>query len=78
MTELGKRVAERRAELGISQDELANLVGVTQGAISFIERGIKSPSLELLLRLQETLDIVLIPLPASTSIAAPEAQAAPQ
>ena len=75
MTEVGKRVTERRAELGISQDELANLVGVTQGMISLIERGIKSPSLEVLLKLQEALGVALLPVPAG--LAAPET-AAPQ
>ena len=75
MTELGKRVTERRAELGLSQDELANLVGVTQGMISLIERGIKSPSLEVLLKLQEALGVALLPVPAG--LAAPET-AAPQ
>src|SRR6266545_1827927 len=36
---IADRVAERRAELGLSQQDLARLVGTTQSAIARLERG---------------------------------------
>jgi transcriptional regulator with XRE-family HTH domain len=47
----GARVAERRAELGISQRKLAEKVGVSQSAINHLERGRSSPSDGLRMRL---------------------------
>ncbi len=63
MNELSGNLAARRAQLGISQGALAELVGVHQTMISAIERGEKSPSLDLLLRLQDALGVTLIPAP---------------
>lgn len=74
MIDFGARLAERRNELGLSQDDLAAKVGVTQGAISHFETGIRYPSLETLVRLQEELRITLVPLWATMA----DEQAAPQ
>lgn len=41
---LGDRIAERRAERGLPQTKLADMVGVTQAAISFWETGRHTPS----------------------------------
>ena len=63
MVGLSDKVAERRRILNISQAELARRVGVHQTTIGFIERGEKLPSLDVLLRLQEALGVLLIPAP---------------
>ena len=54
---IGKRIHTRRAELGLTQDELAATSGVTQSAISRIERGAAMPSLTTLLKLRMALGL---------------------
>ena len=41
---LGNRLKVARAERGLSQEQLANLVGVTRQTISAIETGLYCPS----------------------------------
>ena len=53
-------VAERRQELGLSQRELAELVGTTQSAIARLERGGRPPRIDTLLRIAEALDCDLV------------------
>lgn len=72
--ELGTLVAQRRAEMKLSQEKLAEMVGVTQGAISLIERDIKTPSLDLLVRLQNALGVALILPPMAPEDRQPAAQ----
>jgi transcriptional regulator with XRE-family HTH domain len=48
---LGKAVKARRAELGLSQEALANETGLNQNWISHIENGRRNPSLRSLHRL---------------------------
>ena len=43
----------------MTQTELAEKVGVTQGAISMIENGDRSPSLDVLIRLASALNCTL-------------------
>ncbi|MDO5300780.1 MAG: helix-turn-helix transcriptional regulator [Clostridia bacterium] len=43
-----------RVSKGLNQQELAESLGVTQGAISHWERGISQPSAKMLARLAET------------------------
>jgi transcriptional regulator with XRE-family HTH domain len=38
-TELGRQFARRRVERGLSQQALANLVGISKGQLQVIERG---------------------------------------
>src|SRR5688500_5732074 len=45
---LSDRIHQRRAELGLSQKDLAGQIGVTQGAIAQFESGSRAPSLDLL------------------------------
>ncbi len=52
---LGERVRQRRALLGISQEELAFRAEVDRTYVSQIERGIGNPSLQVLLRLAKVL-----------------------
>lgn len=51
---LGHRIRDRRVELGLTQDQLAEISDVSQGAISRIEHG-ASPSLASLQRLRSAL-----------------------
>jgi transcriptional regulator with XRE-family HTH domain len=53
----GRRVVQYREEAGYSQDQLAELIDVSKNFISYIERGIKMPSLENYVKLVNALNI---------------------
>jgi len=53
----GRNVANRRRELGLSQEALAEATGVTVETISHIERGIHGPRFGLIERLETVLHI---------------------
>lgn len=53
---LKNRIKEARLEKGLSQAELANLVGVSRNTISSIETGQFSPTAKLALVLSMALD----------------------
>jgi transcriptional regulator with XRE-family HTH domain len=53
------QVAERRGQLGLSQQDLARLVGTTQSAIARLERGGRPPRIDTLLKIAEALDCEL-------------------
>ena len=52
----GAIVRRRRTEQGISQESLASLAGLHRTYISMLERGIRNPSLTVILQLAEALD----------------------
>lgn len=53
---VGKIIREKRIEAGLSQDKLADKIGVSQSHIAAIERGaIKTPRRETLIKFQEAL-----------------------
>lgn len=52
---LNSRIKERREELGISRNELAELIGVTSSAIANYENEISYPKVELLFKLFDAL-----------------------
>jgi len=53
---VGKIIREKRIEAGLSQDKLAEKIGVSQSHIAAIERGaIKAPRRETLIKFQEAL-----------------------
>ncbi len=54
------KVTDRRVEMGMSQRELAELVGTTQSAIARLERGGRPPRIDTLLRIAEALDCELV------------------
>lgn len=54
---IGKRIAESRRSAGLTQEELANRLGVTPQAISKWEKGASSPDLMMLLSICEILDV---------------------
>ena len=53
---IAEKVSERRNAKGMSQRELAELVGTTQSAIARLERGGRPPRIDTLLRIAEALD----------------------
>jgi predicted transcriptional regulator len=57
---IAEKVADRRAERGLSQRELAELVGTTQSAIARLERGGRPPRIDTLLRIADALDCDLV------------------
>jgi len=59
MKQIGLRIKHAREAAGYSQSKLAELVGLTQGAISKIERGEGNPSLQSVIRLSNVLSIPL-------------------
>jgi transcriptional regulator with XRE-family HTH domain len=57
---LAAHVAEQRRARGLSQSELADLCATTQSAIARLERGVRPPRLDTLLRIANALDCELI------------------
>lgn len=57
ISEMGKRIHDRRIQLKIKQYELAKLVNISNNHMSSIERGVEKPSIDLLLRLCEELQV---------------------
>lgn len=55
-TEIGKRVARRRKELGLKQTEVCERAGINDKYLSCIERASSIPSLEVVMRLALALD----------------------
>jgi len=56
---LGDRIRTIRQEKDITQERLAELIGKTTEHVSFIERGERSPSFEVLIDLANALDVTL-------------------
>ena len=54
---LGNRLKEMRAELGLTQAELAERVGVTRKTVNTVENGVFTPSALLALKLAEALGV---------------------
>ena len=56
---IAAQVAEQRHARGLSQAELASLVGTTQSAIARLESGGRPPRIDTLLRIAEALECEL-------------------
>lgn len=54
---LGNRIRSRREELGLTQPELAQKSGLTQGYISSVERDVYVPRTTTLMMLAISLDL---------------------
>jgi len=55
-TEIGKRIAARRKELGLKQAQVCERAGINDKYLSCIERATSIPSLEVVMRLALALD----------------------
>lgn len=53
---LAENIAESRKAKKLSQGELAERLGVTQGMVSQMERGMKIPTVAMLERMADVLD----------------------
>ena len=54
---ISNRIKERRGELGLTQAELAERVGVTRKTVNTVENGVFVPSTLLALKLAEALGV---------------------
>ena len=54
---IGKRIAEERARLGISQTDLANLSGINRAMIAKIELGRWSVGIDILGKIAEAMNL---------------------
>lgn len=57
MVEFGKRLRKLRKEKGLTQKQLASLIGVRNSVISFYELGDRIPSPEVIRKLSATLHV---------------------
>jgi transcriptional regulator with XRE-family HTH domain len=58
-SELISALRKRRAKLGISMTQLAQSAGISLSMISFVERELRKPTLDTLLRMAAALDVDL-------------------
>ena len=58
----GQLICESRKQHGMSQKDLADILNITDKAISKWERGISFPDISMLIPLSETLEISLYDL----------------
>jgi transcriptional regulator with XRE-family HTH domain len=54
---LGRTIGQLRQKLGLSQEELADRAGIHRTYVSQLERGIKSPTLAVLIKIARALGI---------------------
>ena len=54
---LANRIKERRTELGLTQAELAEQVGVTRKTVNTVENGVITPSATLAIKLADALNL---------------------
>ncbi len=62
LTLLGQNVRNRRSELGLTQERLADLAELDPTYISGIERGVRNPSVLSLLKVAEALETTIAKL----------------
>ena len=54
---MGDRIRSSRKRIGLTQEALAEKLDITLYYMGEIERGVKTPSLDLFIKLVETLDV---------------------
>lgn len=52
---VGSRIKERRLNIGLTQEQLAKLIGVTKGSIANYENEVSVPKVEILFKLFDAL-----------------------
>ena len=68
-----KQLAAERAKRGLTQEELALRAGIDRSHVGLLEKGLRSPSLEVVLSLAWAMDIPLAGLLATVGNATVEA-----
>ena len=59
MTNIGKQLSERRKKLGLSQQDLTEISGVSLRTINAIENDASNPSIEVVSKIAEPLGLVI-------------------
>ena len=54
---IGTRIKTAREARGLTQEQLAEIIGVTPTHMSVIERGVKAPRLETFIKIANALDV---------------------
>lgn len=75
---IGRRIRERRDELGVTQSDVARALGVTRAQISNLERGVSGPSFRLLTGLERVLGLTVSELLREESLSLESAIVGPQ
>lgn len=57
MRDVGKRIKERRKQMGLTQMDIQKSCGIQTGALSHIEQGLRTPSITLFYKLATVLQI---------------------
>lgn len=57
---IGKFIKSKREDLGITQEELSNRIGVSSATISLYESGDRKPEIDVLRKLSEVLECSLV------------------
>ncbi|MFD5891725.1 helix-turn-helix domain-containing protein [Streptomyces sp. NPDC060334] len=70
-TDLGRRVAARRADLGISREELARRCGADANYIAYLEEHAASPAVGLLVRVADVLGVTVDDLTGASASSVP-------
>ncbi|MFE0700639.1 helix-turn-helix domain-containing protein [Streptomyces sp. NPDC058872] len=70
-SDLGRRVAARRTQLGLTWDEVAARAGSTPGYIAYVEERLPTPGIEFLVRLANALETTVQDLTGYTADLAP-------
>ncbi|NML51099.1 helix-turn-helix domain-containing protein [Streptomyces sp. R302] len=70
-SDLGRRVATRRRQLGLSREEVAERAGSSPGYIAYVEEQLPTPGIEFLVRLAHALDTTIQDLTGLTADLAP-------
>lgn len=59
LSNLGSRIREERQRARLTQEQLAELVGCNESYIGQIERGVKNPSLEIIVGIANALNVTV-------------------
>ncbi|MFG3344197.1 helix-turn-helix domain-containing protein [Streptomyces sp. NPDC048018] len=70
-SDLGRRVASRRARLGLSREDVAERAGSTPGYIAYVEEQVPAPGIEFLVRLANALETTVQDLTGYAADVAP-------
>ncbi|MFJ3099380.1 helix-turn-helix domain-containing protein [Streptomyces hydrogenans] len=70
-SDLGRRVATRRRQLGLSREEVAERAGSAPGYIAYVEEQLPTPGIEFLVRLAHALETTIQELTGLTADLAP-------